>query len=76
MRTALTVVLAVSLLAHLGAYVTLLVRLARARGARGVIVPLLFPPLAALWGYESGFKREAYVWLGGLAAYAIAVALA
>lgn len=74
MRTALTVVLAVSLLAHLGAYVTLLVRLAR--GARGVIVPLLFPPLAALWGYESGFKREAYVWLGGLAAYAIAVALA
>jgi hypothetical protein len=71
-----TVLLAVSLLAHLGAWIVLLVRLARVRGYKGVLYPLLFPPLAALWGYESGFKREAFVWLGALAAYAIGVFLA
>ena len=76
MRAALTIVLCASLAAHLGAWIVLLVRLARARGWRGVVYPLLFPPLAALWGYEAGFKREAYVWAGGLATYAVAIALA
>ncbi len=76
MRAVSTVVLVVSLLTYVSVHVVLLVRLGRIRGVKGVLLPLLYPPLAPLWAYDASFKREAWLWVGSLVGYAVGVALA
>ncbi len=76
MKGALSAVLVIALLGHVAAHVSLLIGFARARSYKRVIGALLFPPLAPLWGYESGWKRRALAWVIALVVYAVGVALA
>ncbi|MEO8874058.1 MAG: hypothetical protein ABI461_00605 [Polyangiaceae bacterium] len=76
MRGVLSVLLAASLLAFVVAHVALVVGIWRARLRLRAPLALVVPPLAPFWGYELGFTRRAYTWLGALALYmAILVAL-
>ena len=76
MRTLLTVVLVLSLLGHINAYVWLTYRVIRQRGLRKSWPTLLVSPMAALWGYEVGERRWVVVYLGTLATYVVALAVA
>jgi hypothetical protein len=76
MRAVATIVLVVSLITCLSVHVVLLYRLGKVRGVAGVVFPLIYPPLAPLWAYDASFKREAFIWVASVVAYAAGVALA
>jgi hypothetical protein len=57
---------------HLAVAVRLTWRRPRYRG----LVALIVPPLAPLWAYEAGWRRLSWLWVGAVAVYAAAVAVA
>lgn len=74
MRTFLTIVLGLSLVVEIAAHLWLLVGIAKHDSRRWrALVALLIPPLAPYWGWRLGMTRRTYVWLGALAAYALAL---
>ena len=71
-----SLLLVASLVAFLVAHASLVCGLARRVRWWRVLLAALVVPLAALWGWEVGFRRRTFVWLGALALYALGVALA
>jgi hypothetical protein len=75
MTHAIAAVVALALLAFLGAHATLLAFLfSRAPRYRG-LVALAVPPLAPYWAWRGDLRARVYVWLGSLAVYAAGVAI-
>jgi hypothetical protein len=70
--TLLGVWLAVALAVHVTAHVALLVGLARRRPRWRVLVALVVPPLAPVWGWAQMPKR-ARAWAIAFAAYAVVI---
>jgi hypothetical protein len=72
---ALTAIVALALLAFLGAHVALLGALfARAPRWRGALA-LAVPPLAPYWGWRCELRARVYVWLSALVVYGTGVAI-
>ena len=76
MKALLPWLLLLALLTHVAAHTTIAVRFALARQWRSTALALLLPPLAPLWGFRAGMRAPVYAWAGGLALYALGVALA
>ena len=56
------------------AHVALAFRLTvRARPRWRGPLALFLPPLAPLWGFREGFRRNASIWLGSLLVYVVAL---
>jgi hypothetical protein len=75
MTHVLTALVALALLAFLGAHVALLVLLFSRKPRYRGLVALAVPPLAPYWGWREERHRRVYVWLGALAAYVVGVAI-
>lgn len=71
----LSYVLALALLAHVGAHVAIVVGLLQSRAWGRAALALFVAPLAPWWGWSSGMKRRVWTWGGSLAVFALAVAL-
>lgn len=76
MSAALPWLLLISLSVHLGAHVTMVVRLGKEKRWLEAALGLFLSPLAAWWSWRAGMRRTPIAWAGGLAAYALGVALA
>jgi len=76
MRGVLSVLLTTSLLAFVAAHGMLVVGIWRAQHRARAPIALFVPPLAPFWGYELGFAKRAYAWVGALTIYmALLIAL-
>jgi drug/metabolite transporter (DMT)-like permease len=75
-ETLLSYWLLLGLLVHAGSHVALVAALFRTPPIYMGVVSLVLPPLAPYYGWRRGLKRRALLWLGGLFAYALGVALA
>jgi hypothetical protein len=67
--------LALSLALHAAAHLALVVGLSRQKPAWRGAVAFVLPPLAPYWGWSSGMRAPASVWLAALGAFALGVAL-
>lgn len=82
MSAVLPWLLLAALLLHVGAHVTLVVRLAmraKTEGAAAIgraVVAFFVSPLAPLWSWPLGMKKTTIAWCVGLGLYAIGVAAA
>lgn len=68
--------LSVAIGLHLVAYVTLVIGLLRREPWWRGLVGLIFPPLAAYWGYEAKLKGRVTLWIATLAVYLASVTAA
>ena len=76
MSTVITVWLVVALAALVAVHLALVYGLVRRRPRYRALFALLVPPLAPYWGWDTGMRRRALLWVCALAAYAVGVGLA
>jgi hypothetical protein len=75
-KLALSWVLLVALVIHVGAHVAIAIGLLQKRAWVRAIIALFVPPLAPVWGWREGMRVRVYTWAAALATYAIAVTVA
>ena len=76
MRSALTAWLAVTLVLHIAAHVSIAAGLVARRSWARALVGFFISPVGALFAWDAGMKWRARIWLATLVAYALGVALA
>jgi hypothetical protein len=73
----LMAVLALAMATLITAHVALAWRLFfRGRPRWHGLVGLVVPPLALIWAFRAGWKKNAYLWLGSLTVYLVAIIVA
>ncbi|MBX3187565.1 MAG: hypothetical protein KF819_11145 [Labilithrix sp.] len=69
-------ILVAGLAAHVGAHLAMIVRFVMGKKWLEAAAGFFLSPLAAYFAWRAGMKRVTFTWAGGLALYALGVALA